>query len=228
MTPRKEGSSPAPAPEKLTAYVDGELKGSDCLKAQAEAIEAWLAAHPEAGADIAAWQRLQRLCQETRSPAPTEDTWEPVLAGIQEGLQDPDPIPVRRGRLPWGWLAGGAAAAVLLAVLLGRVAGPLLYSPVAVPPVAAQKPAPPEIEVLPVAEHKDVEILRVDGEDAETLVVGECPVEGELVLAEQGDVKITRVTPMDNQPKPDMNGMSVGDSTRPMIWGRTGAEEDGR
>src|SRR5205823_2431220 len=45
-----------PSPGQLAAYVDGELDAAACRR-----VEAWLAAHPEAAAEIEAQRRLADL-----------------------------------------------------------------------------------------------------------------------------------------------------------------------
>jgi len=84
--------------------------------------------------------------------------------------------------------------------------------------------ATPPAEAAPfsVAAAHEVEILNVDGADTPTLVVGELPVQGPLVLAAPGEVTVTSVQPAarDNM-VPEVN---VQGPRRPMIWAR--AETD--
>jgi len=215
MTPRKGEPLQPPSPELLAAYVDGEFEGSDCLQAQKRAVEAWLDQHPEARADIAAWRRLKKVWQEAPPPGPADAAWPRVLAGVCAGVAQARKEAARKGRFPWGrWLTGGAAAAILLAL----VAGPgyrWLTAPRDGGPPAGPPPGGAAVEVLPVATADEVVIIRVAGDDTPTLVVGNPPVQGELVLAEDGEVVVTYM-------EPDINM----NSPRPMIWVRGEAEED--
>jgi anti-sigma factor RsiW len=57
-------------PELLAAYADGELAPAECRR-----VEDWLAAHPEARADVEAQRRLARLFDEAAPPAPADERW---------------------------------------------------------------------------------------------------------------------------------------------------------
>jgi len=114
----------------LAAYVDGELSA-----VEAEGVEAWLAADPEAAATAAALAALRRELAAERLPAPL-------------------PLPSRR----FGSWAGLAAAAALVAAfglswLAGRAAPPVPVAPMAevpaaaVPEAAVQPPAQVQAEV---------------------------------------------------------------------------------
>jgi hypothetical protein len=75
-------------------------------------------------------------------------------------------------------------------------------------------------EVLSVATMDEVEILRVEGADTGTLVVGALPVHGPLELADPGEVTVTSIEPdARDQMVPVMR--STG---RPMIWARLESE----
>ncbi len=102
-----------------------------------------------------------------------------------------------------------AACALLSLLLLGF--------PGQVPPVADDAP-------FPVATEQEVVILRVDGADTGTLVVGLLPLHGPLELAGPGDVTLTSAEPAqrDNLVA-ELHDMGSG---RPIIWARAEAEED--
>jgi hypothetical protein len=88
--------------------------------------------------------------------------------------------------------------------------------------VAATPAAVAEDDVFPVATASEVTILRVEGSDTETLVVGTLPVHGPLELALPGEVSLTSVQPdaHDNMvPRVLLRGPS-----RPMIWARLDTE----
>jgi anti-sigma factor RsiW len=176
------GKGEAPRPEALAAYVDGELP-----PAERAAVEAWLAGHPEAAAEVAALRRLSRLWEAAAPPEPSAPQWAALLAHIESAL----PAAAARRPLPWRRLVGGlaaglAAAAVVLAVVLRD-------RPAEVVP-------PPAIEPLPVVTADDVEIIRIDARDAGALVVGEPPLREALALLGPGEVIVDQV-------KSDVQGM---------------------
>ena len=110
----------------LAAHVDGELSA-----VEAEGVEAWLAADPEAAATAAALAALRRELVDERLPAP---------------------LPLRAGRpLTWAGLAAAAAlvAAVGMSWLAGRPAPPApggsLARASAAP--AAERALPPSAEI---------------------------------------------------------------------------------
>jgi len=78
------------------------------------------------------------------------------------------------------------------------------------------------MEVLPVAEACEIEILHINGEDTPSLVVGTLPVQEPLELAEAGEIQFTRVQPakLDRM----VPTVHVGGG-RPMIWARLEAED---
>src|SRR5262249_30449778 len=115
---------PAPTPEQLAAYADGELDGR-AEEALRRRIEAWLARHPEGAGDLDAQRALARLWQATTPPEPSEATWADVLARLEQVSPSPDVRPARSTRrlalAAWitAALAAGAAA-VWLAVVVYR------------------------------------------------------------------------------------------------------------
>ncbi len=84
-------------------------------------------------------------------------------------------------------------------------------------------PAPvQDIEVFPVATAAEIAILRVEGADTHTLVVGELPVHGPLVLAGPGEVALTSVQPdARDQMMPHIRLDGPG---RPLIWAAEATE----
>src|SRR5205823_14557981 len=56
-----------PSPGQLAAFVDGALD-----PAASRQVEAWLAAHPEAAAEVEAQRRLAALWRATPAPAPDD------------------------------------------------------------------------------------------------------------------------------------------------------------
>jgi hypothetical protein len=106
------------------------------------------------------------------------------------------------------------AAAVWLAVVLSRSATERQVvrqappAPGPRPPGVRPGPAPPAVEPFPVATADEVEILSVRGADTETLVVGELPLEGPMVLVAAGEVEVKRVEPE----------VRMGGDGPPMVW----------
>jgi anti-sigma factor RsiW len=211
MMPFPADPNRPPSRQQLATYLDGELDGPACA-----AVEAWLASHPEAHAQLEAQRRLAQLWQAPEIPEPSEGTWANVLARIEEGIRNQrdkgtrKPDVTGRGRAPrrfWAALITLAtAAAILVAVhsfgLLGN------YRPgIGSSPAVAEKAEP-----LPVVEAHEVEIISLDDADSVALVVGEPPVRGPLVLVSVGDVTFEN----------DDHGMetfstSPADPTAPMI-----------
>jgi hypothetical protein len=164
-------------PELLAAYADGELPSAECRR-----VEAWLAAHPEARADIEAQRRLARLFDEAAPPPPADERWAEALAQVQQRLDEPAP---RRRRVALVAALLGLAAALLLALVLKypRGGGP------AGPP---DGPQPTVEEAWPVASAADVEILSMDDRDRGALVVGEPPVNEPMELLTADEVKVNK------------------------------------
>jgi hypothetical protein len=196
---------PAPTPEQFAAYADGELDGHPALERLRGRIEAWLARHPDAAAEVEAQRRLAQLWQDTTPVEPSEAAWGGVLERLGSLPRTPPAGPGRRGvgRLAlWaGALLAASAAAVWLALALsspgpGRPAAPPA-NPQPDPQERAAKPQPaPEVlEPFPVATADEVEILSIQGDDMETVLVGEPPVRGPLVMADPGEVELKRAKP---------------------------------
>jgi anti-sigma factor RsiW len=188
MTHEPSNPNRPPAPELLSALADGEL-----AEAERSHVEAWLAARPEARAEVAAWQRLDRDWQAAVPPEPTAEAWEKVRAAIAAGLDAP------RRRSPVG-AALTAVAAVAAAVVA------LVWS--------GSRP-PAEELVYPVAAPQDVVILSIDPRDEGALVVGQAPSVEPIVLATADDVTLVKVEPYAGDGVvPDMWS---GRGTAPMI-----------
>jgi anti-sigma factor RsiW len=208
-----------PKPPELAAYVDGELGA-----AASGPVEAWLADHPEAAAEVESQRRLLRLWRETRPPEPTEAEWAAILTRLEAALPAASPalwVEARqraaryRRALVWAAVAAASIAAVLVGrSLLNRSTGP------GNPPGQDSTETPFE-----VASDADVEIISIEGDDVSALVAGEPPVREPLVLALPGEVTVREV---------DLGGagsppVRVPDRpTAPMIWvgGATAKEGD--
>jgi hypothetical protein len=206
----KGDDEPAPTPEQLAAYADGELDGCPDLGPLRQCIEAWLARHPEAAADLEAQRRLAQLWQATTPPEPSEAAWQRVLDRLET------PAPDGRGAVPrlaaWAVAAlAAAAAAVWLALNLLRPAdGPEVARQlprVPGPPVRVEPPTEP-VEPFAVATSDEVEILSIGGADTATVAVGELPLNGPMLLVQAGEVEVQRAEPE----------VRTGGNGSPMVW----------
>jgi hypothetical protein len=207
MTPYRKHAG-APRPDQLTAYADGELDAATRAD-----VEAWLADHPDAAAEVDAQRRLTRLVQAARPGEPDEASWATALAGIEAALA----APVSRA------LAGAKRSGwAVLAVRLTSAAAVFLL--LLVPERAPRQPAVgPPVEPLPVASPDDVDIISVHGEDVGLLVVGDPPLREPLALAAAGEICVVQV-------QPDVDGimpqvLPEGQSpAAPMVVAPLGAE----
>jgi hypothetical protein len=108
-----QGDPWTPSRELLAAFADGELDAPHVAPLSRQ-IEAWLAAHPDAAAELEAQLELARLMASTAPLEPAPATWDKVWSRIQ---QTP---PRRAGRWVAAlWLAGLAvtSAAAIGAIL---------------------------------------------------------------------------------------------------------------
>lgn len=156
-----------PTPEQLAAFADGQLQGTE-----RERVEGWLFEHPDASAEVESYRRLARLWQTAPIPQPPAEAWDRTLQRIK------DRLPVDR-RFPWGGLAGlGAAAAILVGLLLPQWLGPRTqYRGEAMP--------------FPVVAAQDVTIISMDAADIDKLVVARPPVDlREIAFANHDDVRL--------------------------------------
>jgi hypothetical protein len=172
-------------PELLAAYVDGELDAVARAR-----VEAWLAEHPEARAELDDQRRLSRrnhnLWQSSAGQPPSEVSWARLLHRVQGALNAsarPDAPPAHRPHiLRFAAPALAAAAAVFLGVLLWRPAG----SP-------GPQPGPGDETPLAVADDADIEIVSIQEADAPLLVVGQPPLTDKVVLVSATDVELVKV-----------------------------------
>jgi hypothetical protein len=213
MTPTPEEWSPHP--ELLAAYFDGELAGRPDHEALRSRIAAWLRRHPEAREVFADYCRLSELWHDTTPPDPGPEIWTDVATQLDARCRV---LPARKqGRRLVVLLASAAAIALVVGLGVGR----RLTEQRA--PVALTQPAPTaDEEVLPVATAAEVAILRIEGADTQTLVVGELPVGGPLELAGPGEVALTSVQPDAHDQM--MPHVRVDGSRRPLIWARVEPE----
>ncbi len=207
----------SPEPQLLAAYFDGELDGRPAYAALRRRIAQWLHEHPDAGAVLDDYRRLRHLWRDTAPPDPGPEAWRSVADELAR-------LPLPSGRRDrwrrWGAALLAAAAAVALAVGLGVGRGP---APDRSPPPARRTATPPPDEILPVATAAEVTILRVEGDDTPTLVVGELPLQGPLELAGPGEVVLTSVQP-DGRDRM-LPHVRMDQGHRPMIWARVDPDD---
>jgi anti-sigma factor RsiW len=186
----------APSPEQLAAFVDGNLDADLHRR-----VEAWLAAHPEEAAEVAAHRQLARAWRDTTPAEPSPAAWDAVLARIQTGSAPvaTGPSGTSRRVLPWGTVTAATAAAVLWAAFSLRDAGS---------PPPGEPPRAEAWEPLVLASPGDVEIMSVAAEDTDAVLVGDPPLKEALVLASSGDVTVQSVAPDVDGVIPDMSGMT--------------------
>lgn len=196
-----------PSPELLAAYFDGEFEGRDDLGLLRCRLEDWLADHPDARAELAAYRRLRQLWLDTPPPEPPPGAWQRVQSHLEASCKG--------GRLLIAPHRGGAWPVILFA----SAACVLLALTVAIRLATLADDTP-----FPVASEREVVILHVDGADTGTIVVGELPLKGPLELVGPGDVTLTSVQPAQSDNMvPDV---FVGGPGRPIIWARADGEED--
>src|SRR5262249_59243330 len=70
-----------PSPPRRAAYPNGDLDDAARIE-----VEAWLAEHPEAAAEVEAQHDLTRLWRAALPPEPTEAQWAAALSRIEAGL----------------------------------------------------------------------------------------------------------------------------------------------
>ena len=205
-------------PALLAAYVDGELDAPT-----REAVEAWLAAHPDALDELLdQWEFSpgnRPLWELVEPPTPSADAWAAMRHAIADALR-PEPVAPPGRSWAAAWLVGGLAVAASVAA-----AAWFLVPPAKLPdgPRIVRGPevvAPAKLAVLPMATDDDVEIHRVAGNVAAALPVGRPPLDGLMVLAEEADVELEGADP---HPAWGIDGPKImtapGDS--PMIFAAT-------
>lgn len=197
MTHDANAHQPDPTPEQLSAFVDGELDLH-----RAEEVETWLIDHPEARADVAAYRHLGQVWKQTAAPEPSPAAWDATLARLQAALPAPvvpAPLPRRWGLRSVAWLA--ATAAVVAGVLLSRpywnnlglTADQEQTWPIddALKALAESHSNIEQVdEPFLVAKQHEVQIISMDGQDADALVGAMPPVHGELDLAGHNDITL--------------------------------------
>jgi hypothetical protein len=181
MKPPRPFFGEAPGPEHLCAYVDGELEAPE-----RQAIEAWLAHHPDQAAEVEAQRRLAALWQEAAPPEIDGAASDGVLRSMERAVFDRAARRARGRRSALRLAIAGLAAAVVLAVWVKR--------PVEVPSI----PAPLRVvEEFSVVGPGDVEIQRLRKNHDAGFVGAEPLVDQPLSLATPRDVRLVNLSPDD-------------------------------
>jgi hypothetical protein len=183
---RRNRSPARPFPELLAAYADGELDAAGLA-----VVEAWLADHPEARADLDAQRALSRnnapFWHQSRPAAPSEKSWSRLLNRVHLAVRNRSAAPLASPRRTLTFPSVAAlvatAAAALLAVGLIRP----IDDPSAPPPSADAEPP------WPVAAAWEIDIQGIQEADTDLLVVGRPPLTGPVVLASAGEVHLDSV-----------------------------------
>jgi hypothetical protein len=174
-----------PTPDELAAWADGELNAADASR-----VGGWLAEHPEAAHEADALRQLVRLYRDHPAPEPAEPVWQSLFRSIEAGLGTMS-AGSSRWSLRFRFLAGlvATAAALLGGVVLARMFWPV--RPVD-PPAVAQ--VSEDDEPFPVALLSEVNIIRMDPQDADRIVMG-VPIMSTFDLVGTEDIEIVEVEP---------------------------------
>jgi anti-sigma factor RsiW len=181
MSEQRPGDARAPRPEILAGYLDGELDP----KARQE-VDAWLAVHAEAAAEVEAQRQLLALWRSAAAPEPAAAEWHAVLARVEAavpGVKPARPRGQRRAVRRLVLAGAGLAAALVLVFALPRSPAPNDETPLEAEPFAVVAP-------------DDVEIVRIHADDRTSLVVGRPPLEeGTVEWVARGDVEVQKIAP---------------------------------
>jgi len=169
----------------LAGYADGELG-----PAERAAVESWLAAHPEARAELDAQRQLGRqnvvFWQKVTIPHPGESAWQRSLGQVRGALQPAtpslyyaDPEPTSRGRSWRRWALAFTATAAAVVATWSWVEMPRGGDPAGA--VVASE------NHFDVVRPDEVEIVSHQGDDA-LIVVGRPLLSGNLELVTVGDM----------------------------------------
>jgi anti-sigma factor RsiW len=112
-----------PDDELLSAWLDGEVEGTDCAR-----VQAWLQEHPEDAARVRLWAADRDALRARFSPALDEPMPERLTQAVWRRSGE-------RRAPAWGWWGQAAAAVVLLAI--GVTLGALWRGSTSAEPMAA-------------------------------------------------------------------------------------------
>src|SRR5688572_18225653 len=147
--------------EILAAYADGEFEGRDDLAVLKERVENWLAKHPEAAQELAQMRQLKSAWQQTTPAEPEPPAWQRLLDNLASAPKQSAPR-----RRSWRRVIGVAAAAAACVLVGIAIWSSRFWGAVEPVPLVA---AVEDEEPFSVAAAHEVEILRVEGADTQTL-----------------------------------------------------------
>jgi hypothetical protein len=184
-----------PSIEELAAFLDGELAPDDWTR-----VQDWLANHPQDAGLMEDHRNFLRFWQESAPAEPSEKAWGNVFARIEAGSHQAGAnlrTALRRGRrIRVGLLGAAAAAAVILAIV-----------------APWREPSDKfDLDGFPIVNADDVDLVSMEGNDAQLLVVGNPPEEEPLVLVATGDVTLVR---MERSPMPMIITPTSSESKNP-------------
>jgi hypothetical protein len=207
----------APSPELLAAYFDGEFECRDDLARLRARLERWLTEHPEAREELAEYHRLRQLWQETTPADPLPARWDHLLDELASRRLHGSAAVGWRPGWSWTWKAAALAGiAACVALLVNAVVNRAIVPND--PPALVQDDEP-----FPVATAEEIVVLRVEGADTGSLVVGQLPLQGPLELIGPNDFTLTSVQP---HPRDNMvPHVRVGGTRSPMIWAKLDSDE---
>jgi hypothetical protein len=172
--PRRDPKGPSI--EELAAFLDGELASDDWTR-----VQDWLANHPADAALVEDHRNFLRFWRESTPAEPSEKAWGEVFARIEAGSHQAGAnlrTSLRRSRqIRVGLLGTAAAAAVILAIV----------APWREPPDIV------DLDGFPIATADDVDLVSMEGNDAQLLVVGNPPVHEPMELVASSDVTLIRI-----------------------------------
>jgi anti-sigma factor RsiW len=141
-----------PSPEQFAAFLDGELGAGARAR-----VEVWLANHPSAAEEIEGQRQVMRVWQASAPAEPSPTAWAAAFDRIEARLRPVShrPRAIRRTL----WLSAGLAAAVFVAVLLGRQFQPRAATtrPASIVPGEASDQEP-----ILLASQDDVSVVNVE------------------------------------------------------------------
>jgi hypothetical protein len=208
-----------PAPEDLTAYVDGQLDAR-----RRRELEAWLLYHPEMSAELEAHQRLARLWRKTSPESPVPGRWSNLHRKIFSVFAaGHGTTSARRPRRWWVLpvIIGAYAATGLLAIVILYRSG---FFAVKKPNNIQLRqigsvmndtdPPATDQQVMEVLSDDEVEIITMDLRDSRAIIVGAPPLKGDLALLSPDEVEAVAIK-LENgvQSPPEMNPEPA-----PMLW----------
>ena len=179
-----------------------------------KAMIQWAVVGVKAREQCADLAKLQKVWLDTTPAEPSSVAWELCRAGISTDrayISQPA-SPPRRSRFVVAALVAGAA------LFVGAVVGIWRFAPTDMDDhrAAVNVLKNETDEVFEVAQSHEITILRVEGSDTDSFVVGILPLVGALELADPGEVRVLFVRPEAS----DQSLPNVREQGRPMIWAR--------